>query len=88
MLAQSVKRPLVKWPIWRKIDKLFFEIPCKGATAKEKDDDVWLKINSYTGAKLWNDLLPVLNNDVEFGVFKSSLKILSTDHLDPTFTYV
>ena len=29
----------------KKNDKLFFEIPCKGATAKEKDDDVWLKIN-------------------------------------------
>ena len=70
------------------LKKLFFEIPCKGATAKEKDDDVWLKSISYTGAKLWNDLLPILNNDVEFDVFKSSLKILSIDHLDPTFTNV
>ena len=62
--------------------------PVKVLQPKKRTTTYGLRSISYTGAKLWNDLLPVLNNDVEFGVFKSSLKILSTDHLDPTFTYV
>ena len=43
---------------------------------------------SYTGAKLWNDLSPLLSNDVEVEDFKSFMTILNTEHLDPTFTYV
>ena len=34
---------------------------------------------------MWNDVFPILSNKVELDVFKSSLKILSTDHVDPTF---
>ena len=55
---------------------------------KKRTTTYGLRSISYTGAKLWNDLLPTLDIDVEFGVFKSSLEILSIDHLDPTFTYV
>ena len=47
-----------------------------------------LRSVSYTGAKLWNDLSPLLSNDVGIQDFKSLLTFLSTDHLDPTFTYV
>ena len=36
---------MYKWTIWSQIDKVFIEKPCKGATAKEKDNDVWLKID-------------------------------------------
>ena len=55
---------------------------------KKRTTTYGLRSISYTGAKLWNDLLHILNSDVEFDVFKSSLTILSIDHLDPTFTYV
>ena len=47
-----------------------------------------LRSVSYTGAKLWNDLSLLLSNDVGIEDFKSLMTILSTDHLDPTFTYV
>ena len=47
-----------------------------------------LRSFSYTGAKLWNDLSPLLSNDVEIEDFKSRMTISSTNHLDPTFTYV
>ena len=42
---------------------------------------------SCTGAKLWNDLFPILSNDVELDVQKASLNILNTNNLYPTFTY-
>ena len=42
---------------------------------------------SYTGAKLWNDLFPILSNNVELDVLKASLNILKTNNLYPTFTY-
>ena len=41
----------------------------------------------YTEAKLRNDLSPFLSNDVEIEDFKSLVATLSSDHLDPTFTY-
>ena len=44
-------------------------------------------LDSYTGAQLWHDLLPLLSDVEEIGVFKSSLAILREDTLDPTFTY-
>ena len=55
---------------------------------KKKTTTYGLKSISYTGAKLWNDWFPILSNNVELDVFKASLKILNTDHIDPTFTYV
>ena len=55
---------------------------------KKKTTTYGLKPISYTGVKLWNDLFPILSNNVELDVFKASLKILNTDHLHPTFTYV
>ena len=54
----------------------------------ERTTTYGLRSISYTGAMLWNDLLFILYNDVEFDAFQSSLTIVSTDHLDPTFTYV
>ena len=54
----------------------------------ERTSTYGLRSVSYTGAKLWNDLSPFLRNDVEIEDFKSLMAILSTDHLDPTFTYV
>ena len=49
------------------------EESCKGATAKEKDNDVWPNINlMYIGAKLSNELFPISSNNVELDVFKSS----------------
>ena len=62
--------------------------PVKVLQPKKKTTTYGLKSISYTGAKLWNDLFPILNNNVELDVFKVSLKILNTDHLDTTFTYV
>ena len=62
--------------------------PVKVLQPKKKTTTYGLKSISYTGAKLWNDLFPILSNNVELDVFKASLKILDTDHLDPTFTYV
>ena len=47
-----------------------------------------LRTVSYTGAKLWNDLFPILCDAEEIDVFKSSLTILREDILDPTFTYI
>ena len=47
-----------------------------------------LRSVSYTDAKLWNDLSPLLSSDVEIEDFKSLMTILSREHLDPTFTYV
>ena len=62
--------------------------PAKVLQPNKKTTTLGLKSISYTGAKLWNNLFPILSNNVEFDVFKASLKILNTDHLDPTFTYV
>ena len=49
----------------------------------------WLRKVSYTGAKLWNYLFPLLSNDEKTDVFESfpSLAILR-GCLDPNFTYI
>ena len=47
-----------------------------------------LRTVSYTGAKLWIDLFPLLCDVEEIDVFKSSLAMLREDILDPTFTYI
>ena len=58
--------------------------PVKVLQPKKKTTMYGLKSISYTGAKLWNDLFPILSNKAELDVFEASLKILNTDHLDPT----
>ena len=55
---------------------------------KRRTTTYGLRTVSYTGAKLWNDLFPLLCDVEEIGVFKSSLAILREDILDPTFTYI
>ena len=62
--------------------------PGKVLQPKKKTTTYGIKSISYTGAKSWNDLFPILSNNVELDVFKASLKILDTYHLHPTFTYV
>ena len=47
-----------------------------------------LRTISYTGAKLWNDLSPILSNVGDLDIFISSLTLLTEDCLDPTFTYI
>ena len=60
--------------------------PVKLVQPMKRTSTYGLRSVSYTGAKLWNDLSPILSNDVEIEDFKSLMTILSTDHLDPTFT--
>ena len=43
---------------------------------------------SYTGAKLWNDLSPLLSNVGELNLLKSALTLLTKDYLDHPFTYM
>ena len=62
--------------------------PVKLVQPMKRTSTYGLRSVSYTGAKLWNDLSPLLSNDVGIEDFKSLMTILSTDHLDPTFTYV
>ena len=71
-----------------KLNRHSLRNPVKVLQPKKKTTTYDLKSISYTGAKLWNDLFPILSNKLELDVFKASLKILNTDHLDPTFTYV
>ena len=47
-----------------------------------------LRSITYTGAKLWNDLSPVLSDDTDLDDFKIYLNILHDDSLDPNFNYV
>ena len=60
----------------------------KGATAMVYNSTATygLRLILYTGAKLWNDLFSILNDDGKHGVSKSPFKILTTDHLVPTFS--
>ena len=46
-----------------------------------------LRTISYTGAKLWNDLSPILSNFEDHDNFKSYLTLFTEDCIDPTFTY-
>ena len=62
--------------------------PVKLVQPMKRTSTYGLRSVSYTGAKLWNDLSPLLSNDVEIEDFKSLMTILSTEDLDPTFTYV
>ena len=62
--------------------------PVKFVQPMKRTSTYGLRPLSYTGAKLWNDLSPLLSNDVEIEDFKSLTTILSTDHFNPTFTYV
>ena len=62
--------------------------PVKLVQPMKRTSTYGLRSVSYTGAKLWNDLSPLLSNDVEIEDFKSLMTIFNTDHLDPTFTYV
>ena len=62
--------------------------PVKLVQPMKRTSTYGLRSVSYTGAKLWSNLSPLLSNDVEIGDFKPLKTILSTDHLDPTFTYV
>ena len=55
---------------------------------KRRTTTYGLRTVSYTGAKLWNDLFPLLCDVEEIDVFKSSLAILREDILDPTFAYI
>ena len=66
---------------------LLFPKQCKGATAQETDNLLHRTI-SYTGAKLWNDLSPILCNVGDLDIFKTSLTLLTEDCLDATFTYI
>ena len=75
---------MYQWSLWSKTYELLFEKPRKIGTTNET---YGLRSVSYTGEKLWNDL-SLLSNDVEIEDFKSLMTILSTEHLDPTFTYV
>ena len=55
------------------INELLFPT-CKGATARETDKNVWAQNNLQSpGAKLWNDLSPILSNVGERDIYKSSL---------------
>ena len=68
--------------------KLFIGIPCgKVLQQKKRTTTYGLRLVLYTGVKFWNDLFPMLSDNVEPGVFKfkSLLKISSTDHLNPAF---
>ena len=62
--------------------------PVKVLQPMKRTTTYGLRTISYTGAKLWNDLSPFLNNDADFDVFKSLLTVLTSDRLDPNFTYV
>ena len=42
----------------------------------------------YTGAKLWNDLSPVLSDETDLSDFKRFANDLHEENLDPTFDYV
>ena len=53
---------------------------------KRRTTTYGLRAVSYTGAKLWNYLFPLLGV-VKENVFESSLAILREDTLDHTFTY-
>ena len=55
---------------------------------KRRTTTYGLRTVSYTGAKLWNDLFPLLCHVEKIDVFKLSLAILREDTLDPTFTYI
>ena len=55
---------------------------------KRRTTKYGLRTISYTGAKLWNDLSPILCNVGDLDIFKSSLTLLTEDCLDPTFTYI
>ena len=55
---------------------------------KRRTTTYGLRTISYTGVKLWNDLLPILCNVGDLDIFKSSLTLLTEDCLDPTFTYI
>ena len=55
---------------------------------KRRTTTYGLRTISYTGAKLWNDLSPILSNVGDLDIFKSSLTLLTEDRLDPTFTYM
>ena len=62
--------------------------PVKLVQPMKRTSTYGLPAVSYTGAQLWNDLSPLLSNDVDIEDFKSLMTIFNTDHLDPTFTYV
>ena len=47
-----------------------------------------LRSVKYTGAKLWNDLSPILTDETDLLDFKIFLNDLHEDRLDPTFNYV
>ena len=55
--------------------------PIKGSTT------YGLRSFSYVGAKLWNDLSIVIDEDTELSVFKAYVKDLQID-LDVNFQYV
>ena len=60
---------MCKWSIWSEIDKVFIEKPGKGATAKEKYNDVWFKINHIHQCQVVERFISYLSNNVELGVF-------------------
>ena len=62
--------------------------PVKLEQSMKRASTYGLRFVSYTGAKFWNDLSPLLSNDVGIEDFKPLMTILSTDHLDPPITYV
>ena len=47
-----------------------------------------LRSTVYTGAKLWNDISPVITDETDLHDFKTFLNILHEDSLDPNFNYV
>ena len=61
--------------------------PVKVLQPRKRTTPYGLRSISYTGAKFWNDLLPILNNDVEFDVFKSSLQLFLQKYLPTTFLF-
>jgi len=71
-----------------KRSKYAFRNPVKVLQPKRRTTAYGLKTVSYTGAKLWNDVSPLLPIDAEIQVFKSQLTILDTERLDPNFNYV
>ena len=62
--------------------------PVKVLQPKKRTTAYGLRTISYTGAKLWNDLSPILNSCVNIDEFKSRLVALNCDTLDSNFSYV
>ena len=65
-----------------------FQNNVKVLQPKRRTTTYGLRTISYTGAKLWNDLSPILCTVGDIDIFKSSLTLLTEDCLDPVFTYI